>query len=65
MAKKKTPQRGGKRPGAGRPAKPAAERRDQVFSIKFTVDEKRLIEQADARSWARDVLLKAAKRRLQ
>lgn len=60
---KTPPQRGGKRPGAGRPPKPEGERRDQVFSVKLTVDEKRLLESADARSWARDVLLRAAKRR--
>jgi hypothetical protein len=61
MAKK--PQHGGKRPGAGRPAKPASERRDQVFSIKLTAGEKQLLDAADARTWARDTLLKAAKQK--
>lgn len=55
---------GGKRLGAGRKPKPTAERRDQVFSIKLTLEEKHLLEEADARSWARDVILKAAKRRV-
>jgi len=61
MAKKA--QRGGKREGAGRKPLPPDERRDQVFSIKLTLDEKRLLEERDARSWARDVLLQSAKRR--
>lgn len=55
--------RGGKRPGAGRPPKPSNERRDQVFSVKLTGDEKRLLETTDAREWARDVLLRSARRR--
>jgi hypothetical protein len=59
----KTPQRGGKRPGAGRKPKPPNERRDQVFSVKLTVDEKQLLEEANAREWARDVLLKSARKR--
>ena len=42
---------------------PADERRDQVFSVKLTADEKRLLEDTDARTWARDVLLKSARRR--
>ncbi len=54
---------GGKRDGAGRKPKPADERRDQVFSIKLTLDEKRLLEEADARKWARDTLIRTAKRR--
>jgi hypothetical protein len=60
---KKPPQRGGKRPGAGRKPKPPDERRDQVFSVKLTADEKRLLDESDARSWARETLLKAAKRK--
>jgi hypothetical protein len=60
---KRTPQHGGKRQGAGRPPKPVGERRDQVFSIKLTPDEKRLLEESDARTWARETLLKAAKRK--
>jgi hypothetical protein len=62
MAKQPS-QHGGKRPGAGRPAKPDGERRDQVFSIKLTPDEKRLLENSNAREWARETLLKAAKRK--
>jgi len=62
MAKK--PQHGGKRTGAGRPPKPDSERRDQVFSVKLTADEKQLLDNAEARAWAREVLLKAAKQKL-
>ncbi len=57
---KQPPKHGGKRPGAGRPPKPPGEQRNQVFSVKLTADEKRLLEEANARAWARDVLLKAA-----
>lgn len=59
----KEPQHGGKRPGAGRKPKPATERRDQVFSIKLTLDEKRLLDETNARLWARDVLVKSARKR--
>ena len=63
MAKKR--QHGGKREGAGRkPVDPEA-RRDQVFSVKLTASEKELLASADAKSWARETLLKAAKRRVQ
>lgn len=54
---------GGKRPGAGRPAKDPETRRDQVFSIKLTADEKQLLESTEARNWARDALLRVAKRK--
>jgi hypothetical protein len=54
---------GGKREGAGRKPKPPEERRDQVFSIKLTLDEKRLLEETEARDWARDTLIRTAKRR--
>jgi hypothetical protein len=60
---KKTPQHGGARAGAGRKPKPPEERRDQVFSIKLTAGEKELLDATDARSWARETLLKAAKRK--
>lgn len=56
-------QHGGKRPGAGRKPLPAAERRDQVFSIKLTREEKRLLDETEARTWAREVLVKAARKR--
>ena len=54
---------GGKREGAGR--KPAIEGqpRDQVFAIRLTVAEKELLEATDAKTWAREVLLKSAKKR--
>lgn len=58
------PKRGGKRPGAGRKPKPQEERRDKVFSVKLTDEEKQLLDSANAREWARDTLLKAAKRRM-
>jgi hypothetical protein len=54
---------GGKRPGAGRKPKPPEERRDQVFSVKLTADEKRLLDDTGASSWARDVLVKSARKR--
>ena len=60
---KKTPQHGGKRIGAGRKPKPPEDRRDQVFSVKLTADEKRLLDDTDARQWARDVLLRSANKR--
>jgi hypothetical protein len=63
MAKKS--QHGGKRPGAGR--KPVAddERRDKIFAVKLTSNEKRLLDEAEAGKWARSVLLSNAKRRVQ
>jgi hypothetical protein len=60
---KQPPQHGGKRPGAGRPSKPPDERRDQVFSIKLTSNEKQLLADTDASQWAREVLLRAAQRK--
>jgi hypothetical protein len=59
----KEPQHGGKRPGAGRKPKPPDERRDQVFSVKLTLAEKQLLDETDARTWARDVLVKSASKR--
>jgi hypothetical protein len=61
MAKK--PQRGGKRPGAGRPRVPDNERRDQVFSVKLTIDEKQLLDETDARAWARATICAAAEKK--
>ena len=61
---KHTSQHGGKRPGAGRPPKPDDERRDQVFSVKLTLDEKRLLEETEARAWARDILLRTVQKAL-
>jgi hypothetical protein len=58
-------QHGGKRVGAGRKPKPPEERRDQVFSVKLTEAEKQLLNDADAREWARATLVSAAKRRLE
>lgn len=60
---KQTTQHGGKRPGAGRKPKPPGTQRDQVFSIKLTADEKKLLDETDARTWARDLVLKAAGKR--
>jgi hypothetical protein len=61
---KQPPKHGGSRPGAGRKPKPADERRDQVFSIKLTLDEKRLLDDSGARTWAREALLRTAQRRI-
>jgi hypothetical protein len=53
----------------GRPPKPAAERKSASMKIPLTDKEKRSIEQAASAdgakpvTWARDVLLRAAKRR--
>lgn len=58
-----TPARGGKRPGAGRKPKPPDERRDQIFSVRLTDDEMQLLSETNAREWARETLVKAAKRR--
>jgi hypothetical protein len=60
---KTLPKHGGPRAGAGRKPLPAAERRDQVFSVKLTVAEKRLLDDTGARDWARDVLLRSAGKR--
>lgn len=54
---------GGKRPGAGRPPAIPGTRRDQAFSIKLTADEKQLLDETDARSWARELLLKTARKK--
>jgi hypothetical protein len=59
----KESQHGGKRPGAGRPSIPADERRDQSFGIKITASEKRLLDQTDAKAWARSLILAAAKKK--
>jgi hypothetical protein len=59
----KPPQRGGKREGAGRPPKPASERRDQLFAVKLTAAEKQLLDTAEAGKWARETLLKTARRK--
>jgi len=59
----KQPQHGGKRPGAGRKPLPDAERRDHVFSIKLTLDEKRLLDETNAREWARETLVKTARKK--
>ncbi len=58
----KESQHGGKRPGAGRPPVPAAERRDQIFAIKITKAEKRLLDATDAKAWVRPILFAEAER---
>jgi hypothetical protein len=60
---KESSQHGGKRPGAGRKPVAPDERRDQVFSVKLTAEEKRLLDETEARKWARDVLVKSARKR--
>ena len=53
----------------GRPPKPANERRSVGLLIKLTEDERNLLRRAagDEKTitWARNVLVRAAKRRLQ
>jgi hypothetical protein len=56
--------RGGKREGAGRKPKTEAERLSEVFSLKLTIEEKRLLDETEARGWARKLLVSSAKRRL-
>ena len=60
---KKEATHGGKREGAGRKRKPPAERKNQVFSVKLTLDEKRLLDDTNARAWARDTLIRTARRK--
>ena len=60
---KQQPQHGGKRSGAGRKPVAPDERRDQVFSVKLTADEKRLLDATEARKWARELLVKSARKR--
>jgi hypothetical protein len=60
---KKPPQHGGKREGSGRPKLPAGEKRDKLFAIRVTSEEKKLLDESEALSWAREVLVKAARRR--
>ena len=51
---------------AGRPTKPEDQRRRRVLQIRLTDDESELIErsskEANASAWAREVLLRAARR---
>jgi hypothetical protein len=63
MAKPKS-NRGGARPGAGRPPLPPGERRDQIFAVKLTTAEKELLDSASAREWARGVLVRTAERKV-
>jgi hypothetical protein len=56
-------QRGGAREGAGRKPKPPEERRHRIFAIKVTDAEKELLDATEAGKWARDVLIRSAKKR--
>ena len=50
----------------GRPPKADDERKDNVLRIRMTQDEREVLDQAadgKTSSWARDVLLRAAKRK--
>jgi hypothetical protein len=52
--------------GRGRPPKPPDEQRSELFTIRVTPDERSQIEKAGGEKpsiWARDVLLKAARRK--
>jgi hypothetical protein len=53
--------------GRGRPTKPDDERRSELIQVRVTRDElETLTEAADGKlsTWAREALLRAAKRRL-
>ena len=60
---KKQNTHGGKREGAGRKPEVQGQKRDKVFSVRLTADEKALLDASDAKTWARDVLLRSAKKR--
>jgi hypothetical protein len=54
-------------PKRGRPPKPAGEKLDAALHVKMTAAQRALIDQAadgDAATWARDVLLRSAKRKV-
>lgn len=53
---------GGKRPGAGRPR--VENPKTEVFSVAVTAEELELLRNTDARKWARDALVRSAKRRI-
>lgn len=54
---------GGKRSGAGRPPKVDGLRLTKTFGVRVTDDEKELLEQLNAKEWARVVLLEAARKK--
>ena len=58
------PTHGGKREGAGRRPVAPEDRLDHVFSVKLTASEKELLDSADVKKWARETLVRTAKRRL-
>ena len=60
MAKKES-KRGGARPGAGRPKKPGA--KTAVFSVAVSAEDLELLRATHAKEWAREVLVKSARRR--
>jgi hypothetical protein len=60
----KESQHGGKRPGAGRRPLSAEERRDQIFAVKITKAEKRLLDESDAKTWVRPIIFAAAQKKL-
>lgn len=66
MDAKKTTKKGGARPGAGRPKKPASEVRDALLAIRLTKAELAEIASKagdkEPSSAAREVLLKWARR---
>jgi hypothetical protein len=39
------------------------ERRDKIFAVKLTEAEKQLLDDTDAKAWARDMLLRSARKR--
>jgi hypothetical protein len=60
MPQDKDKQHGGKRPGAGRPRK--TNPKTSVFSCAVTAEELEILRRTNASEWAREVLLKAAKK---
>jgi len=60
---KKTTEHGGAREGAGRPPKAPGERLSAVFSFRLTEEEKELLDATDAKWWAREALVKAARKK--
>lgn len=55
------PTHGGRREGAGR--KPKKNARTSVFSLAVSADDKQLLDDTDARSWAPAMIIRAAKRK--
>jgi hypothetical protein len=57
-------QRGGFREGSGRKCLPAGQARNSVFSVRVTDNEFALLKKTSAKTWAREVLVKAATKKV-